>query len=272
MRRRNQRKQAIYRPAFGRRYRALATPSSTAPSEILQIYSNEVNENMPVEHRSAKPSSASRPAQTAPRSGAPRRNVPLGHFIEQQQHITHLAKSSTPRNCTQSDHRRGYDDDEPLLSPTDGGRCVPIPEVEDEDGEVEKFQGFVNPLSSSSGESAFNCGDSKNAEVSLMPEATVMTVGRSHHAYAVVLRVKAPLPWSLPRQPAHGNNSTHFMNPSRRAPFDLLTLLYQCYICQMPLHCYADVGNSQNALGVNYGVAGFTSTSPWHYLNFILQS
>ncbi|KAL6976817.1 hypothetical protein U1Q18_025602 [Sarracenia purpurea var. burkii] len=70
MRRRNQRKQAIYRPAFGRRYRALATPSSTAPSEILQIYSNEVNENMPVERRSAKPSSASRPAQTAPRSGS----------------------------------------------------------------------------------------------------------------------------------------------------------------------------------------------------------
>ncbi|KAL6971730.1 hypothetical protein U1Q18_031412, partial [Sarracenia purpurea var. burkii] len=232
---------------------------------------------MPVGRRSAKPSSASRPAQTAPRSGLDaklatksrpdriptrglmqssttgshtelgdstrpklgtptraRQNVPLGHFIKQQQRITHLPKSSTTRNCIQSDHRRGCDDDEPLLSPTDGGRCVPIPEVEDEDGEVEEFQGFVNPLSSSSGESAFNCGDSKNAEVSLMLEAAMVTVGRSHHMYAVVLRVEAPLPPSSPRQPAHDNNSAHFLNPSRRAPIDLLTVLYQCYVCQMP--------------------------------------
>ncbi|KAL6961146.1 hypothetical protein U1Q18_038909 [Sarracenia purpurea var. burkii] len=196
------------------------------PSEILQIYSKEVNENMPIGRRSAKPSSASRQAQTAPRSGAQGRNVPLGHFMEQQQRITHLPKSSTLRNYSQSDHGRGYDDDEPLLSPIDDGRCVPIPEVEDEDGEVEEFQGFVNPLSSSSGESAFNCGDSKNAEVSLMPEAAVVTVGRSHHAYAVVWRVKVPLPPSPPWQPTHGNNSAHFLNPSRRAPIDLLTVLY----------------------------------------------
>ncbi|KAL6966690.1 hypothetical protein U1Q18_032476 [Sarracenia purpurea var. burkii] len=40
------------------------------PSEILQIYSKEVNENMPVGRKSAKPSLASRPAQIAPRSGS----------------------------------------------------------------------------------------------------------------------------------------------------------------------------------------------------------
>ncbi|KAL6966413.1 hypothetical protein U1Q18_032192 [Sarracenia purpurea var. burkii] len=170
----------------------------------------------------------------------------------------------------QPDHGRGYSDDEPLLSPIDGGRCVPIPEVEDEDGEVEEFQGFANPLSSSSDESAFNYGDSKNVEVSLMPEAAVVTVRRSHHAYTVVLRAKAPLPPSPPRQPAHSNNSAHFLNPSRRAPIDLLTVLHQCYVRQIPLHCYANVGNSQNALGVNYGVTVFTSTSLQHYLNFIL--
>ncbi|KAL6962606.1 hypothetical protein U1Q18_037564, partial [Sarracenia purpurea var. burkii] len=95
----------------------------------------------------------------------------------------------------QSDHGRGYDDDEPLLSPTDGGRCIPIPEVENEDDKVEEFHGFfVNPLSSSSDESAFKCGYLKNVEVSLMPEAAVVIVGRTHQAYVVVLRVKALLP------------------------------------------------------------------------------
>ncbi|KAL6995232.1 hypothetical protein U1Q18_005367 [Sarracenia purpurea var. burkii] len=136
--------------------------------------------------------------------------------------ITLKPKLNQQRNNL-SDHGREYDDDEPLLSPTDGCGCVPIPEVEDE---VEEFQGFfVNHLSSSSDESAFNGGDSKNVEVSLMPEAAVVSVGRTHHAYAVVFRVKAPLPPSPPRRPAHGNNSAHFLNPSRRAPIDLVTVL-----------------------------------------------
>ncbi|KAL6952626.1 hypothetical protein U1Q18_044518 [Sarracenia purpurea var. burkii] len=161
----------------------------------------------------------------------------------------------------QPNHGRGYSDDEPLLSPIDGGRCVPIPEVEDEDGEVEEFQGFANPLSSSSDESAFNYGDSKNMEVPLILEAAVVTVRRSHHAYTMVLRVKTPLPPSPRRLPAHGSNSAHFLNPSRRAPIDLLIVLHQCYVRQIPLHCYANVGNSQNALRVNYGVIVFTSTS-----------
>ncbi|PSS31537.1 Von Willebrand factor, type A protein [Actinidia chinensis var. chinensis] len=119
---------------------------------------------------------------------------------------------------------RAYDDDEPLLSPTAGSGFVPIPEAEDEEDEVEEFQGFfVNPISSSSDKSAINGGDLRNVEVSLMPEAAVVTVVMTHEAYAVALRVKAPPPPPLP--PAHNNNSVHFLNPGRRAPIDLVTVL-----------------------------------------------
>ncbi|PSR99966.1 Von Willebrand factor, type A protein [Actinidia chinensis var. chinensis] len=119
---------------------------------------------------------------------------------------------------------RAYDDDEPLLSPTAGSGFVPIPEEEDVDDEVEEFQGFfVNPISSSSDESAINGGDLRNVEVSLIPEAAVVSVGRTHEAYAVALRVKAPPPPPLP--PVHNSNSVHFLDPGRRAPIDLVTVL-----------------------------------------------
>ncbi|XP_052189644.1 E3 ubiquitin-protein ligase WAV3 [Diospyros lotus] len=117
---------------------------------------------------------------------------------------------------------RTYDDDEPLLSPTAGsGKFGPIPEVEEEEDEVEEFQGFfVNPISSSSDECAIGGGDSKNVEVSLIPEAAVVPAGRTHEAYAVVLRVKAP-----PTPAAQNKNPAQFLEPSRRAPIDLVTVL-----------------------------------------------
>lgn len=115
---------------------------------------------------------------------------------------------------------KAYNDDEPLVS------FVPIPEAEDEeDDEVEEFQGFfVNPVRSSSDESIINGGDSRNVKVSLLPEAAVVSVGRSYEAYAVVLRVKAPPP-PLPRVKEHNSNSAHFLEAVGRAPIDLVTVL-----------------------------------------------
>lgn len=124
---------------------------------------------------------------------------------------------------------RAYNDDEPLLSPATGGGgggFVPIPEAEDEENdEVEEFQGFfVNPVHSSSDEVAISGGDSRTVEVSLMPEAAVVSVGRSYEAYAVVLKVKAPPP--LPqRVKAQNSNSAHFLDAVSRAPIDLVTVL-----------------------------------------------
>ncbi|KAA8528401.1 hypothetical protein F0562_035756 [Nyssa sinensis] len=123
---------------------------------------------------------------------------------------------------------KAYDDDEPLLSPTTGGRFIPIPEadenqeVENEPEEIEEFQGFfVNPISSTSDESMINGRDSRNVEVTLLPEVAVVSVGRTHEVYAAVLKVKAP---PLP-PPVYNSSAANFLNPSRRAPIDLVTVL-----------------------------------------------
>ncbi|KAL2509378.1 Uncharacterized protein Fot_33025 [Forsythia ovata] len=50
-------------------------------------------------------------------------------------------------------------------------------------------------------------------EVSLLSEAAVIFVDRTHETYAIVLKVKAPtVPPPLP---------THVLDPARRAPIDL---------------------------------------------------
>ncbi|KAA8531490.1 hypothetical protein F0562_006157 [Nyssa sinensis] len=106
-----------------------------------------------------------------------------------------------------------YNDDEPLMSPTSGNRFNPIPESDenDEDEEnvnengVEEFQGFFVNANTSPAATI-----SRNVEVKLLPEAAVVSVGRSYETYAIVLKVRAP--------PA----------PSRmagRAPIDLVTVL-----------------------------------------------
>lgn len=132
-----------------------------------------------------------------------------------------------------SDSLRSYDDDEPLLSPTSGGRINPIPEAdenaEEQNDDVE-FQGFfVNPkpsssLKSYSDDSQINDGDSRTVQVKLMPECAAISVSRSHETYALVLKVKAPPP--PPPIRGHGGTATGpLLDPSQRAPIDLVTVL-----------------------------------------------
>ncbi|KAK7410427.1 hypothetical protein VNO78_01203 [Psophocarpus tetragonolobus] len=127
----------------------------------------------------------------------------------------------------QSDSTRSYDDDEPLLSPTSGGRIIPIPEADEnaEDEEEEdagEFQGFfVNPKNSSSSKSYSDSlqtieGDSRTVQVKLMPECAVISASKTHETYALVLKVKAP-----PPPPPTRSSSA----PSQRAPIDLVTVL-----------------------------------------------
>ncbi|XP_027355374.1 E3 ubiquitin-protein ligase WAV3 isoform X2 [Abrus precatorius] len=131
-----------------------------------------------------------------------------------------------------SDSIRSYDDDEPLLSPTSGGRIIPIPEADenaedDDDDDAGEFQGFfVNPKHSSSSKSysdasQSNDGDSRTVQVKLMPECAVISASRMHDTYALVLKVKAPPPPPPPRSSA----AAPLLDPSQRAPIDLVTVL-----------------------------------------------
>ncbi|XP_043713885.1 E3 ubiquitin-protein ligase WAV3-like [Telopea speciosissima] len=121
---------------------------------------------------------------------------------------------------------RAYDDDEPLLSPTAGARFIPIPEA-DEDGEdvpedeIEEFQGFFpsSSIKTTSNEATTNGRDARTVEVRLLPEAAVVSVGRSHETYVVALKLKAPPP------PARTSTTAPLLDPSRRAPIDLVTVL-----------------------------------------------
>ncbi|XP_058785291.1 E3 ubiquitin-protein ligase WAV3 [Vicia villosa] len=129
----------------------------------------------------------------------------------------------------QSESTRSYDDDEPLLSSSaGGGRIITIPEVDEnveddeDDNDNGEFQGFfVNTKSTSSNKSHSDDiqsgdGDSRTVQVKLMPECAVVSVSRTHETYALVLKVKAP-------PPLRGGTST--LDPSRRAPIDLVTVL-----------------------------------------------
>ncbi|KAK2978848.1 hypothetical protein RJ640_030659 [Escallonia rubra] len=104
-----------------------------------------------------------------------------------------------------------YNDDEPLMSPTSGARFNPIPESdENDDDDNEEFQGFFVEASTRSpivGPPAVN---SRDVEVRLLPEAAVVSAGRSSETYAVVLKVRAPSP------PAKA---------TCRAPIDLVAVL-----------------------------------------------
>lgn len=128
-----------------------------------------------------------------------------------------------------SESIRSYDDDEPLLlSPTSaggGGRINTIPEAEEEDDDNCEFQGFfVNTKPTSTANRTYSddiqtsdgVGDSRTVQVKLMPECAIVSVSRTHETYALVLKVKAP-------PPLRGGTST--LDPSRRAPIDLVTVL-----------------------------------------------
>lgn len=128
------------------------------------------------------------------------------------------------------DYSKTYNDDEPLLSPPAGAKFVPIPEAneereaDEEEDEVEEFQGFfVNQTPSDEASSGgYANKDLRDVEVSLLPDAAIVASGRSHETFTVVLKVKAPPP---PAPVAHNSNSAHFNDPARRAPIDLVTVL-----------------------------------------------
>ncbi|KAG1361783.1 E3 ubiquitin-protein ligase WAV3 [Cocos nucifera] len=132
--------------------------------------------------------------------------------------------------------KKVYDDDEPLLPSTrttQGGTNVlfnPIPEAdEDDDDELEaqdegeNFHGFLtkdknnnNSNLSRSPSCRANAGtrraDAGEVEVSVMPEAALVSSGRRHRNYVVALKVKAPAAAPL-------------LSRCRRAPIDLVTVL-----------------------------------------------
>ncbi|XP_059293442.1 E3 ubiquitin-protein ligase WAV3-like isoform X2 [Lycium ferocissimum] len=100
-----------------------------------------------------------------------------------------------------------YNDDEPLMSPTSGARFNPIPESDeyDEDNVVEEFQGFF--VDAKVKGSSVNL---TNFEARLLPEAAVVSVGRSYETYVIILKLKSP--------PA-------LTTTARRAPIDLVMVL-----------------------------------------------
>ncbi|KAG9439959.1 hypothetical protein H6P81_020124 [Aristolochia fimbriata] len=120
---------------------------------------------------------------------------------------------------TTTSESRLYDDDEPLISP----RFNPIPEADEDDGEDEEigeFQGFfANPSSAKSEAveepSSAAASAARVVDAKLLPEAAVVSAGRSHESYAVALRVRAPAPQA----------ARNGADPNRRAPVDLVTVL-----------------------------------------------
>ncbi|KAI4388674.1 hypothetical protein MLD38_000982 [Melastoma candidum] len=126
-----------------------------------------------------------------------------------------------------------YGDDEPLVSPkTCCARFAAIPEADEDTGQRgdngndEEFRGFfVNAKSSSSSEYWDELGtvemDSRQLEVKLMPESSLISVGPTHATYAIGLRVKAPPPTSSMQRSAQ----VPVLDPSRRAPIDLVAAL-----------------------------------------------
>ncbi|KAG6594926.1 E3 ubiquitin-protein ligase WAVH1, partial [Cucurbita argyrosperma subsp. sororia] len=113
-----------------------------------------------------------------------------------------------------------YNDDEPLMSPTSGGRFNPIPESDENEDDEEQdsaveFQGFFAKSALLASPRLRNIV--KNVEVSSLPEAAVVAAGRSYETYAVVLKVKAPA-----RSVTTSSSPT---NRNLRPPIDLVTVL-----------------------------------------------
>ncbi|KAG6409222.1 hypothetical protein SASPL_132256 [Salvia splendens] len=118
--------------------------------------------------------------------------------------IAPLSSPNLKRRC----NAPPYADDEPLLTPN-FNRIPDSVADEAEDEEVEEFEGFfVNQISSES----FTGGDLKTVEVSVSPDAAVISQGRTHDTYAVVVKVRAPPPPRIP-------------GAATRAPIDLVAVL-----------------------------------------------
>lgn len=158
-------------------------------------------------------------------------NAIPNHKIPTTENPSPVIRTKNVDQSQQTNHSesiRSYDDDEPLLlSPT--SRINTIPEAdenaEEEDDDNCEFQGFfVNAKPTSTPNKTYSddiqtsdgVGDSRTVQVKLMPECAIVSVSRTHETYALVLKVKAP-------PPLRGGTST--LDPSRRAPIDLVTVL-----------------------------------------------
>jgi len=144
--------------------------------------------------------------------------------IQEKRVVVTSSPRAKPRP-KQSDYSRFYDDDEPLLSP----RFVTIPEADEncggeEEDDVPQFKGFVvdpNPsFAVKTNEIPVNGRDFGNVQVSLLPEAAVVSVGCGYETRAVALRVKAPPPLT-----ARGGVGRRLLDPSQRAPVDLVVVV-----------------------------------------------
>ncbi|XP_044470552.1 probable E3 ubiquitin-protein ligase EDA40 [Mangifera indica] len=100
-----------------------------------------------------------------------------------------------------------YNDDEPLTSSISLSHFNTILESSEEEESNQEFQGFFPTINTSTTAAAAT----SNVHIALLPEAAVVTVGRSYETCAMVLKVKAP--------PCAGARAI------RRAPIDLVTVL-----------------------------------------------
>ncbi|XP_028783924.1 E3 ubiquitin-protein ligase WAVH1-like [Neltuma alba] len=96
------------------------------------------------------------------------------------------------RNVRTTKALKVYSDDEPLMSPTSVARFNPIPESDENDEVSEEesieFQGFnVNPV-----RNPLFSPETRDIEMSLLPEAAIMAANRNYETYVMVLKVKAP--------------------------------------------------------------------------------
>ncbi|KAL1817659.1 hypothetical protein ACET3Z_020233 [Daucus carota] len=99
-----------------------------------------------------------------------------------------------------------YNDDEPLISTVSSINS--IPEILENDDEIEEFKGFfVNPVSSS-----ISINNAK-VETRLLPEVAIISTCQTHETYVVVLKIKAPPP------------RVNGVAQARRAPIDLVSVL-----------------------------------------------
>ncbi|CAN0917623.1 E3 ubiquitin-protein ligase WAVH1 [Linum grandiflorum] len=128
---------------------------------------------------------------------------------------------------SKSKNLRVYNDDEPLMSPSPGSLFNPIPELEENESELDddesgrgssdvEFQGFfVNPSPGKGSRGNHNNYNhhlvvgAKNVDVSLLPESAVVAAVRGYETHVMVMKVRAP-----PSQ-----------RGIRRAPVDLVTVL-----------------------------------------------
>ncbi|KAI3973631.1 hypothetical protein MKW92_027363 [Papaver armeniacum] len=174
------------------------------------------------------------------------REVPLLALHKNQKKTEEIIKTVDDTK-KQSQKASIYDDDEPLSSSPGcgggggggGGRFNTIPEVDEEeeenDEEIKEFQGFfVDPnltasfksdssyeqqqQKPSSSPKKISCQIIRHVEVKLLPVSAVISVGRSHETIAVAIKIKAPPP------PAR-TSSASLLDPTRRAPIDLVTVL-----------------------------------------------